>query len=76
LYIPYPFAAGDHQFYNAAYLVEQKASWICRQEDDAYGLLVTLLEKNMKEQSEILQALIHKDGALTIIKEIEQCLQN
>jgi UDP-N-acetylglucosamine--N-acetylmuramyl-(pentapeptide) pyrophosphoryl-undecaprenol N-acetylglucosamine transferase len=76
LYIPYPFAAGDHQFYNASYLVEQKASWICRQEDDPYDLLVTLLDKSMKEQSEVLQSLIHKDGALSIIKEIEKCLQN
>lgn len=76
LYIPYPYAAGDHQFYNASYLVEQKASWICRQEDDPYDLLVELLEKNMKEQSAVLKGLIHKDGALSIIKEIENCLAN
>jgi UDP-N-acetylglucosamine--N-acetylmuramyl-(pentapeptide) pyrophosphoryl-undecaprenol N-acetylglucosamine transferase len=76
LYIPYPYAAGDHQFYNAEFLVHKKASWLCRQEDDPYTLLVDLLKKDLKQESRILQTLIHKNGAGLIIKEVEQCLQN
>ncbi len=76
LYIPYPYAAGDHQFFNAQFLVEKKASWLCRQEDDPDALLLELLERDMSQESRTLQTLIHKNGAGLIIKEIEQCLPN
>ena len=76
LYIPYPYAAGDHQFYNAEFLVQKKASWLCRQEDDPYTLLVELLEKDLRQESRNLQTLIHKNGAELIIKEVEKCLQS
>ena len=76
LYIPYPYAAGDHQFHNAQFLVQKKASWLCRQEDDPYTLLVGLLENDLSQESRNLQTLIHKNGAGLIIKEVEKCLQN
>ena len=76
LYIPYPYAAGDHQFYNASFLLKKEASWVCRQEDDPYALLMKLIEKNLKEESEKLQTLIKPNGAESIIKEIETCLQS
>jgi UDP-N-acetylglucosamine--N-acetylmuramyl-(pentapeptide) pyrophosphoryl-undecaprenol N-acetylglucosamine transferase len=76
LYIPYPYAAGDHQFYNAQFLVEKRASWLCRQDDGPYALLVELLERDMSEESRTLQTLIHKNGAGLIIDEVEKCLQN
>jgi len=76
LYIPYPYAAGDHQFYNAAFLVEHKASWVCRQEDDPYARLLNLIDTEVREQSEVLKGLIHKGGAISIIKEVEKCLVN
>lgn len=76
LYIPYPYAAGDHQFYNASFLCEKNASWLVRQEDDPYSLLCALLETDMQERSENLKELIHPNGAENIIKEVEKCLQN
>ncbi len=76
LYIPYPYAAGDHQFYNASFLLEKEASWLARQEEDPYTLLLELIEKDMSTQSETLQTLIKADGAEAIIKEVEECLQN
>lgn len=76
LYVPYPFAAGDHQFHNAAFLAEQEASWLCRQEDDPYTVLLQLLDKDMREASQRLKALIHKEGAESIIEEVERCLGN
>jgi len=76
LYIPYPFAAGDHQFYNAQFLVEKEASWMARQEENPYELLVTLLDKNITENSKSLESLIHPKGAENIIKKVEECLEN
>jgi len=73
LYIPYPYAAGDHQFYNASFLVEKKASWIARQEEDVYSLLCELLETDMQAASEKLKTLISPNGAEKIIQEVEKC---
>ncbi|PHR58499.1 MAG: undecaprenyldiphospho-muramoylpentapeptide beta-N-acetylglucosaminyltransferase [Arcobacter sp.] len=73
LYIPYPYAAGDHQFYNASFLVEKKASWMQRQEENPYKLLCELLEIDMKNTSENLKNIIKPDGAINIIKRVEQC---
>jgi UDP-N-acetylglucosamine--N-acetylmuramyl-(pentapeptide) pyrophosphoryl-undecaprenol N-acetylglucosamine transferase len=76
LYIPYPYAAGDHQFYNAQFLVEKKASWMARQEENPYELLLKLLETDMKEPSQNLKLLIQPNGAEEIIKKVEHCLEN
>lgn len=76
LYIPYPYAAGDHQFYNASFLLEKKASWLARQEDDPYTLLLELLDKDLSQESMTLKTLIHEDGAETIIKKVQECLQS
>lgn len=75
LYVPYPYAAGDHQFYNAKFLAEKNASWLCRQEDEPYSLLLSLLERDMHEQSKVLRELIKPNGAELIIKEVEKCSQ-
>ena len=76
LYIPYPYAAGDHQYYNAAYLLEKNASWLVRQEEDPYTFLLGLLDRDMTHSSQTLQGLIKKEGAEAIIKEVQRCLQN
>ena len=66
LYIPYPYAAGDHQFYNAKFLVDQDVAWIMRESELDENKVIALLDENMREKSEKLQALIEKDGALQI----------
>ena len=76
LYIPYPYAAGDHQFYNASFLVDKNASWLKREDEDTYELLLELLDKDMSKESENLEKLIHKDGSKMIIKKVKECLDN
>jgi UDP-N-acetylglucosamine--N-acetylmuramyl-(pentapeptide) pyrophosphoryl-undecaprenol N-acetylglucosamine transferase len=66
LYIPYPYAAGDHQFYNAKFLVDQDVAWIMRENELDHEKVLKLLDENMQEKSEKLQLLIEKDGALQI----------
>ncbi len=68
LFIPYPYAAGDHQFYNAKFLVDQKVAWIMRESELDIEKVIALLDENMKEKSEKLQSMIKKDGALQIAK--------
>jgi len=68
LYIPYPYAAGDHQFYNAKFLVDQDIAWIMRESELDIEKVIPLLDENMQEKSKKLQAMIGKDGALKIAK--------
>jgi len=72
LYIPYPYAAADHQFYNAKFLVDQEVAWIMRESELDVEKVVGLLDENMKEKSEKLQSMIERDGAL----QIAELLQN
>ena len=74
VYIPYPYAAGDHQFYNAQYLLEHNASYLARQVEDPYSLVLGLLDKDLSEESHALQTLIKADGAKTLITKVEECL--
>ncbi|CAA6808831.1 MAG: UDP-N-acetylglucosamine--N-acetylmuramyl-(pentapeptide) pyrophosphoryl-undecaprenol N-acetylglucosamine transferase (EC [uncultured Sulfurovum sp.] len=66
LYIPYPYAAGDHQFYNAKFLVDQNVAWIMRENELNVDKVIALLDENMQEKSTKLQNMIQKDGALEI----------
>ena len=68
LYIPYPYAAGDHQFYNAKFLVDQDVAWIMRESEIEIDKVVALLDENMQKKSEKLQQLIEREGALQISK--------
>jgi UDP-N-acetylglucosamine--N-acetylmuramyl-(pentapeptide) pyrophosphoryl-undecaprenol N-acetylglucosamine transferase len=66
LYIPYPYAAGDHQFYNAKFLVDQDVAWIMREKEIKLEEVILLLDKNMKDKSQKLQNMIEKNGALQV----------
>ena len=66
LYIPYPYAAADHQFYNAKFLVDQDVAWIMRENELDVNKVIGLLDENMEEKSKKLQNIIEKDGALEI----------
>ena len=66
LYIPYPYAAGDHQFYNAKFLVDQNVAWIMRESELNVQEVIELLDKNMQEKSTKLQSMIENDGAFKI----------
>ena len=66
LYIPYPYAASDHQFYNAKFLVDQEVAWILRESELDVEKVIPLLEENMQEKSAKLQGMIEKNGAFQI----------
>jgi len=66
LYIPYPYAAADHQFYNAKFLVDQEVAWIMRESELDVEKVIELLDENLQEKSQKLQRMIERDGALEI----------
>jgi len=74
LFIPYPYAFGDHQYYNAKFLQDQGVAWIMREDEVVPDKVMEILDEDMEEKSKKLQELVPKDGALkiaNILKEYE-----
>lgn len=71
-YIPYPSAAGDHQYHNARYVIHHDAGWCERQNDGLVYKLQEAITSDIRPKSERLGELIHPNGAENIIRKIEE----
>ena len=66
LYIPYPYAAKDHQYYNAQFLVEKNLAWLMREEEIAVPKVLSLLDEDMGQVSRGLINTVEKKGSQSI----------
>ncbi len=66
LYIPYPYAASDHQYYNAQFLVEKDLAWLMREDEIAVERVLALLDEDMETKSKGLMEIVEKDGSKKI----------
>ncbi|MCL4432668.1 MAG: undecaprenyldiphospho-muramoylpentapeptide beta-N-acetylglucosaminyltransferase [Epsilonproteobacteria bacterium] len=71
-FIPFPFAAADHQFHNARYIVEHNVGWCERQGEEVLSKLQEAISSDIQSKSEALSGLIAMNGAQHIIKMVEQ----
>ena len=76
LYVPYPYAAGDHQFHNATFIVKNKMGWCQRETTDLKTELLKILNEPLKEKSEKLLSYSTKDVASQMIQEVQKALKN
>ena len=72
LYIPYPYAASDHQFYNAQFLVEQNLAWVMREEEIDHHKVLALLDEDLTEVSQGLIQIVQNDGSQKIAKILKE----
>ena len=63
LYIPYPYAASDHQFHNAQFLVEKDLAWIMREKEIDTEKVLALLDENLADKSRGLIEIVEKNGS-------------
>jgi len=70
IFIPYPYAAGDHQYFNAKFLADKKASFVIRQNEITKQKIWFFLNSNIEEMSKNLSKINTKNGAEFIIKEM------
>lgn len=80
LYIPYPYAAGDHQYYNALEFTQSELGRVVRQNDLSPEVLFEFMEElgsvdengiiKIKDISARLQNKITQGGATQIAKEV------
>jgi len=68
LYIPYPYAASDHQYYNAQFLVEKDLAWLMREDEIAVENVLALLDEDMEARSKGLMQIVEKEGSQKIAK--------
>jgi UDP-N-acetylglucosamine--N-acetylmuramyl-(pentapeptide) pyrophosphoryl-undecaprenol N-acetylglucosamine transferase len=68
LFIPYPHAASDHQYYNAKFLVDKDLAWLMREEEIDRDKLLRVLDEDMESKSKGLIEMIEKDGSEQIAK--------
>ena len=66
LFIPYPYAASDHQYYNALFLVEKDLAWIMREEEIDTSKVLSLLDEDLENKSRGLMEAVEKDGSRQI----------
>ena len=71
VYIPYPYAAGDHQYYNAKFLADKKASFVFRQNEIEKEKILNILNLDLRNYSQNLAKIIQKNGAEYIVNEME-----
>lgn len=72
LFIPYPHAAGDHQFYNAKFIVENNLGWCEREGAGVREKLVFILDEKLQEKSQKLLEYSKKDVAKKMIQDVEE----
>jgi len=70
LYIPYPYAAGDHQYYNAKFIVDNNLGWCERESEELKDKLLSILDVNLNSKSEALLEYSQKDVASQMIKDL------
>ena len=77
LFIPYPYAAGDHQYYNAKFLADKNAAFVIRQSEiDISQVKNLIFNANLKQISQNLASINQKEGAQLITEEILKSLVN
>ena len=67
LFIPYPYAAGDHQYYNAIYHVNMNAGWVVRQNALEPKIFLNILNEDIEMISRNLGTMISQDGVRKIV---------
>ena len=71
IFIPYPYAAGDHQYYNAKFLEDKNAGFVIRQNEiDVKKTENLIFNADLEKISRNLAEINQKEGAKFIVDEI------
>jgi len=70
LFIPYPYAASDHQYRNGMFLFQKGLCFLCREDKLSQNALKGLLDSDVKNVSIGLKEVVSPDGCAKIIDKI------
>ncbi len=74
-FVPYPYAASDHQYYNASFIVQNELGWCQREGDDLRDKLLDILDETLEKKSKKLMQYSMQGVADTMIKDIKGVLK-
>ena len=72
IYIPYPYAASNHQYYNALFLQENGMGWVMSEDKIDEDKILEIISSDISTQSKRLLESIDRDGAEDIAKFIKK----
>jgi len=75
LFIPYPYAASDHQYHNAKFLVEKELAWLMRESEIDQEKVLALLDEDLTEKSRGLMEIVERDGSKQIARMLRSYAQ-
>lgn len=73
-FIPFPFAASDHQYHNAKFIVDNNLGWCQREGEDLRATLLSILSQNLAHKSRALIEYSSKDVAKKMITDVKESL--
>ncbi len=71
-FIPYPYAASDHQYYNAQFIVQNDLGWCHREGEDLKTYLLEILDEDLEDKSKRLLEYSSEDVAQKMIQDLEE----
>jgi UDP-N-acetylglucosamine--N-acetylmuramyl-(pentapeptide) pyrophosphoryl-undecaprenol N-acetylglucosamine transferase len=71
LFIPFPYAAANHQYFNAKYLLDNDLCFLQKQDELKKEYLIDAINSDIEVKSKSLIELIHKDAIKNIVDIIE-----
>ena len=74
LFVPYPYAAADHQYHNAAFVVENEMGWCQREGERLQEKLLEVVNEPLELKSQKLLSFATKDVAKKMIQELMHSL--
>ena len=72
LYIPYPYAAANHQYHNAKFLLDNNLCFLKTQKKLDENIILDILKTDIKSISQKLIDSIQQDGVKKIVDKILQ----
>lgn len=75
-YVPYPYAAGDHQYHNAKFIVDNNLGWCEREGENLRAAFLKTLDMDLEEKSKALMEYASADVASQMIDDIQWSLND
>ena len=75
-YVPYPYAAGDHQYHNAKFIVDNNLGWCEREGENVQAAFLKILDEPLEEKSKALMKYVSTNVASQMIDDVEWSLND
>ncbi len=66
IFIPYPHAAGNHQYHNAKFFLDKEMSWIMPQDKIDIDKIISILDEDLSYKSIKLMGIVEKYASVKI----------